>query len=217
MLDKTTLQSIRAKNLRKIADSFGTIKALAIRLEKSPSQISDMIHETKSFGPKMARYIEEKLKLEPFSLDKDGETIEVVPLKVVTGRRVPVVSSVHAGLLDDMGQAHFDEWIDASASVSRHAWAMRVKGDSMIPEFENGQYIVVDPDRAPKAGDFVVGRSALSILPEATLKQYVVTGLNPDGADIFDLRPLNQNYPTLHSEEHKLYVVGVVVEAHKFY
>lgn len=215
--DREAIKQIRTNNLKSVARKFGSTSALAKRLGRSPSQISDMLSGAKSFGPKIARYIEVTLGLPELSLDQEKANVEIIPQKVLNVTRVPLISSVHAGDPTYSGDPTFDEYVDVYTEVPKGSWAMEVDGDSMEPEFREGEIVVIDPSRSPRAGDFVVARSELGILSGSTLKKYIVTGIDRYGRETFDLKPLNPIYPTLHSEEHQLYIVGVVVESHRTY
>lgn len=66
------LPAIRRKNLRLIIqDRFhGNATAFSRVIERSQSQVSDMLTGRKAFGDKAARYIEEKLSLDRYDLDQ---------------------------------------------------------------------------------------------------------------------------------------------------
>ncbi|KAF1046384.1 MAG: putative HTH-type transcriptional regulator [Herbaspirillum frisingense] len=108
------------------------------------------------------------------------------PAPPLTGR-VPIISWVQAGeFTEAIEPVHVEEWADTSAPVMARTFALRVKGDSMSPEFPEGVIIVVEPDLEPIPGDFVIARNGGG---EATFKQLV-----RDGADFY-LKPLNPRYP----------------------
>lgn len=130
-------------------------------------------------------------------------------------RRVPIISWVQAGSLDDIddpfhpGQA--DEWALAFDSLpGNHAFALRVSGDSMtnpIPgaqSFPDGTIIIVDPDRSAGPGDYVVAKDVQT--QKATFKK-----LTTDGGRWY-LKPLNPTYPTVEIDDPGLRVIGRVIE-----
>lgn len=139
---------------------------------------------------------------------RNGNTDEETP---VPYGRVPLISWVRAGaasLVFDPYQPGFaEEWEDASVSVSRLTFALRVRGDSMIaPDgtgFPEGSIIIVDPEVEPKNGDFVVVRFDDS--DEATFKRLVIDGPHRI------LRPLNPQFPTIPVTPDAR-ICGVVVE-----
>lgn len=100
---------------------------------------------------------------------------------------VPLLSSVQAGaykeFLTNMGDEM--EKIPTTVPVNKCTFALRVKGDSMEPEFLEGVIVIVEPDLDPQAGDFVIVMNGDG---EANLKQLV-----KDGGDWL-LKPMNERY-----------------------
>ena len=88
-------------------------------------------------------------------------------------------------------------------------FALKVMGDSMEPEFREGDVIFVDPDKEPKAGSYVVAKNHEE---EATFKKYRSRGKDAEGREVFELVPLNENYATLRSDQEPITIIGVVVE-----
>ena len=129
--------------------------------------------------------------------------------------RVPLISWVQAGQLEDVNDHHLpgngDEFIEVYDSrPGAHAFALRVAGDSMtspVPgalSFPDGTIIIVDPSRGGSAGDFVVAKDVQT--QQATFKK-----LTTDGGRWF-LRPLNPAYPTLEIDDPSIRVIGKVTE-----
>jgi phage repressor protein C with HTH and peptisase S24 domain len=86
---------------------------------------------------------------------------------------------------------------------------VRVKGDSMEPEFAEGDIIILDPHVKPNSGDYVIIRNDEG---EATLKQLKQYGQTQV------LHPLNPKYSDIElSEKHEYVIVGKVVEKKKTY
>ncbi len=127
-------------------------------------------------------------------------------------RDVPLISWVQAGewqaVHDPFHPGYAEEWIDTNATRSEQAFALTVHGDSMEPEFRDGDIVVVDPDRVPAAGSFVVVKNSSD---EATFKQLIF-----DGGSVY-LKPLNDRYPIRDMTGVEFQIVGVVVEKRKRY
>lgn len=212
------LRNIRIENLKRLLEAGGgSITRLAKRAGKSPQQLSDMLRGQKSFGDAVARSIEEALAIPTGYLDNPNpEEVPVEPPRF-TMRKIPLYATVHAGNPTNNGQADADEYVYGPSDLPEDCFALLVEGNSMTPEFFQGQKVFVDPARRPKPGDFVVARIDDGALEERTLKQYVVTGIDRFGRERFDLRPLNQLYPVLHSEEHQIDIEGVVCLAMRDY
>ncbi|KAF1046598.1 MAG: LexA repressor [Delftia tsuruhatensis] len=79
----------------------------------------------------------------------------------------------------------------------------------MLPDFTEGDLVLIDPELTPRPGDFVAARNTNQ---EATFKKYRVRGITESGIDVFELVPLNSDYPVIRSDEHHLSVIGTMVE-----
>lgn len=100
------------------------------------------------------------------------------------------------------------EYVLFNISASSEAFALRVRGDSMEPEFRQGDIIVVDPLRKPRPGSFVVAQDAKG---ECTFKQYRDLGLDERGQSIYELRPLNHLYAPRRSDREQFQIIGTVI------
>jgi SOS-response transcriptional repressor LexA len=133
----------------------------------------------------------------------------VTPVEVKR-RRVPLVSSVAAGLFSEAIDYHpagwSDEWVECTVPVKDHTFALKVEGDSMEPKFEEGRILIVEPDTEARPGDYVIAKNGDN---EATFKQLI-----RDGGDFF-LKPLNPRYPIRPLGDAK--IIGVVVQSFENY
>lgn len=110
------------------------------------------------------------------------------------------------------------EMIDVSENVPEGSFAMKILGDSMSPDFLPGDYIIFSSKRKPKAGDYVAAvLEKPKAAPEGTFRRYVVTSIDADGDDVFELHPINPVYPKLFSKQNKLTIVGVLIEHRRMY
>ena len=79
----------------------------------------------------------------------------------------------------------------------------------MMPDYQPGDVVIIEPEWQPRPGDCVAAKNGRQ---EATFKKYRLRGTTPDGHDIFELVPLNDNYPTVRSDETPLTIIGVMAE-----
>lgn len=111
---------------------------------------------------------------------------------------LPLISWIQAGRAEPVADPHptgnGDKILYTTRRVGPHAYALRVRGDSMEPRFHDGDIIVVDPERTPVPGSFVVVR--FDNAEEATFKQLVV-----DAGRRY-LKPLNERYPIIEIDRH---------------
>ena len=215
---KEAMMMVRRANLEALVKNYGSIKALAIAVSRPATQIGDMVRGPKPIGEKITRHIEKELGLGEFALDRNNnkdstaEESNVLPLTFEENKttRVPLISAVQAGCPTDHGDPCYDEYVDVYGNLADGCYALRVSGDSMSPLMDNGDIVVVDPHRWPKPGDCIVARSELESLSEATVKRYYPVGFDEDGREVFEARPLNEMYPTMHSVKQKLQIIGTI-------
>lgn len=209
----------RRENLKKLVARFGSARALAIAVSRAPQQIGQLLRAEVPFGDRVAKDIEKRLSIPAGSLDRGiaqptapAEAGHPAPqIRLVSNvTKVPLVSSVQAGLLTDHGDLCFDEHIEVPGQLPHGCYALKVVGDSMSPLIDEGDVVVVDPNRWPKPGDCVVARSELESLSEATVKRYYPVGFDAEGREIYEARPFNPAYPTMHSVDQKLLIIGTV-------
>lgn len=230
-----TNDEIRRENLEVAIKRLGTAAKLADAAKTSAAYLSQIRNRTpdsksgtpKMMGDAMARRIEEALGEPNGWMDKshpskkesessgEGRPFDVnISPMMLASRPIPVISSVQAGALRDMenpyepGDGYAVEYTE-DPKLSRWAFCLDVEGLSMSPRFQPGDRLFVDPDRAPGPGNFVVARNGSN---QATFKKYRPRGMDANGNEIFELVPLNDDFPTLRSDNEQLYVIGVVTE-----
>jgi len=206
----------RRENLRRWVAANGT--------PAKERSFFSQLQKDASFGERVARRLEQQYKMgvgyldTPIGVGLPSRTPfdeNVVPAQLGL-RPIPVISSVQAGALRDMetpyptGAGYAYEYTDQD--LSPWAFALDVEGLSMSPEFKPGDRIIVDPEMSPNPGDFVVARNGSE---QATFKKYRPRGIDGAGNMVFELVPLNDDYPTLRSDTEHLSIIGVVTEHRK--
>ncbi|MGK5049486.1 LexA family protein [Janthinobacterium sp. GB4P2] len=128
-------------------------------------------------------------------------------------RAIPVISAIQAGAMKEItmpyspGDGYTTIYVDDS--YSQWAFGLEIEGDSMMPDYKPGDVVIIEPEWEPRPGDCVAAKNGKQ---EATFKKYRLRGSNPDGNDIFELLPINDNYPTVRSDETPLTIIGVMAE-----
>lgn len=144
---------------------------------------------TKPKGENLMR-LSSVLGMSPLSLvDGPSDDVkDVAPPDYIPVRKVPLIAWVAAGNWCDSPDNHqpgdAEEWLDCPFPFSDSAFCLAVVGDSMWPEYREGEYILVDPALDAVHGDDVVAREPdgkhtfkrLQITPEGTY----LLALNPD-------------------------------------
>lgn len=105
---------------------------------------------------------------------------------------VPLINRVTAGQPGEFTDLDYpiriaDEYVPCPSTGDDAQFAARVVGDSMAPQFQDGDTVVFAPNRPPRSGQACFVRFAES--NEATFKTFYV---DPDG--MIRLQPLNPAY-----------------------
>ena len=208
---KDEVQLNRKKVLAEVVKKYGSVRATALACSCTTAQLYALLNGNRNMGDKLARSLEERLELKPGTFDvpvSHDENKDVRPMAKTT--KIPVLSSVQAGAPTDFGDLVADEEIEVIGDLPDGCYGLKVNGDSMSPLIDDGDIVIVDPRRWPKPGNCVVARSELENLAEATVKRYYPIGFDETGREVFEARPLNPEYPTMHSVHQKLIVIGTV-------
>jgi SOS-response transcriptional repressor LexA len=148
-----------------------------------------------SFGPRTARKLEAALGLDNGWFDRLHTTIaeKAATYELIDNIRqapdlnkVPLLSWVQAGNWCESPEppGTAEEWLDCPFPHSENAFCLEVVGDSMSPEYREGEYILVDPALQPEHNDDIVARTPdgthtfkrIQITPEGNY----LLALNPD-------------------------------------
>ena len=134
-------------------------------------------------------------------------------------RRVPVIDFVHAGKWDQVADPYEPgggmDFIGTDLALGLRAFALVIRGESMLPEFHEGDKIIIDPEIAPQPGDLVIAK--LDGDDEATFKKYRPRGVDGAGAPVIELVPLNDDWPTLIITADKPgRILGTMVEHRRY-
>lgn len=154
-----------------------------------------------------------KLRMSLDELMGTGHPVEIrEPDNVAYGPNirgsVPLISWITAGdfqpTSDPFQPGDAEDWFPCPVSHSKFTYALRVRGDSMSPEYSDGEIIFVDPMLEPKHGDDVIVK--LIDKEETTFKQ-----LRMEGKRTY-LKPLNPDWPEQIIEvNEKAFFKGVVI------
>lgn len=217
-----TIDQIRRENLELLVGELGTLDAVAEAGGTSSvylSQVRNQAIDKKSglprkMGTVVARRLERGAGKSEGWMDQDHKAFANVKLPGEEKLRpYPVISSVQAGLLTEVSDpypvgAGYDV-IYASTEWSDLTFGLDVEGPSMMPTYPEGTRLVVDPLVRPHPGDLVIAKNTQE---EATFKKYRLVEIDKNGNEVFELIPLNPDFPTLRSDVHHLRIVGTVVE-----
>lgn len=149
---------------------------------------------------------------------------DVRPLRF-NQKKIPILSSVRAGdpnggdVIAREKAIEEGDYVMADVNFPDECFALLIEGRSMEPEFREGDIIIIDPTVSPAPGDFVVAARMDPVADgyETTFKKYRPRGYDATGRVIFELAPLNADFPTYRSDVDRLTIVGVLVEHRRKY
>ncbi len=167
-----------------------------------------------------------EIQLTPRWLDRLSKALDCEPLELLggseglagaAGRDLPVIDYVQAGdwtaPVDPYAKGDGMAVVHPATRVSAKAFALEIRGNSMEPEFREGDRVIVDPAVSPLPGDFVVAK--LDDAHEATFKKYRPLGTGKGAA--IELIALNPDWPALRIDrQNPGRIVATMVEHHRY-
>lgn len=155
-------------------------------------------------SPELASTINNAAVITTDAFDNNAEIASIKGLK-----RVPILTYVQAGNWRESIFLPADDYTFTSIDVSNQTFAAHVIGDSMMDEFKEGDLIIIDTQVTPAPTDFVFAQNSKG---EITFKKYRSRGINEHGVEVFDLVPLNPDFPIISSDRQHVEIIGTVVE-----
>lgn len=180
----------------------------------------------RAIGEKLARSLEDKLKIPPYSLDeRPGSTAKFearegsktysgdpAPQAVThDGTTVPVIEwELLPKMLPEPNSSFTSNapHLLTFAPATRFAKFVAMPDDSMAPVFQPGDHILFDPAELPRAGDTV-----LVSIPSG---EHFVRTFRPRTAHHWDATPINGNYEPLSSQTDGAVVAAVMIEHRRY-
>lgn len=226
-----TIQGLRKDKLIallkewKDSGKFNSVAAVCRRYPVDPSYISQIKSGHRGFGEEAARTLETALELPKFYFEPNDPTnamkaandsfsnARVAVDKPI--RQVPVLNFVQAG---EFCQYHDDAISDDFEPIIGDGYGDRVywvvlNGDSMVPDFNSDELVLIDPDLQPNPADFVL--AIREGAKETTFKKYRPRGFDESGNEYIQLIPSNPDYPIIDSRFTPFSICGVAVEQRK--
>ncbi|MDV5392249.1 LexA family protein [Shewanella xiamenensis] len=143
-------------------------------------------------NPRKLKEIAEALQTTPEFLRFGIGEMDNATVVASAGNYLPLISMVQAGVWTEIQELPpLDvELYPCPIKCSQHSFIVKVEGESMLPRFEEGDLIYVDPEAQVENGSYVVAR--LDDENQATFKQLIIDGnkkylkaLNPDWPNKF--------------------------------
>lgn len=200
-MNMTDLVNLRRRNLRLLierqyANSQSNFSnATGIKLSQIGQWLSDPESpNARNMSDRSARKIERAVRIGSMWMDTEHvarSDVNVEPGPDLAPRPIPLISWVQAGdwneAINSLAPGDAEEWLFITGHSRPHAYALRVRGISMEPDYQSGDIILVDRDLQAINGSHVVVQ--LDTEKEATFKRLVIEG------DRKFLQPLNPAWP----------------------
>lgn len=200
---------------------------LARQVGRKPQQLNSWWSNDRLIGERLARSLEETLKLprywlddrpEPvpqFTLKEGGKSYSVVATTVeevqAGSEALPIVKWDQLPTMLSLPNASFPAnapLLDTFVQASRAAKFVEMPDDSMTPVIQPGDHLLFDPVEAPRAGDTV-----LVSIPSG---EHFVRVFRPKSAHSWEASPANSAYEPLTSSSDEAKVVAVMVEHRRY-
>lgn len=145
-----------------------------------------------------------------------SKSLSVIPYSPIDEMKLPIYDWQSLDKLKECDTTQLvdltREYIMADFKKSKNAFGLKIKDDSMSPEFKIGDVIIIDPDVEPQAGEFVIAKYG----DEFIFRKFKLDNDNSMESNNFILIPLNDDYGRLHSINVDLLIIGTMVE-HRIY
>lgn len=186
----------RRQRLIQIRDEMcgGKAADVARKIEREPSYVSRMLYEAGKSGKKriaddMVEIIETAFSLPRGWMDAIHEASshheELEFSGSVRGGYVPVIGEAILGVDGSVDMIEFRAGWLRIYSGDKDAYGLKVKGDSMWPRIQSGEYVVIEPNTCVHAGDEVFvrtkdGHNMIKIMNKTRDGDYQFSSVNSD-------------------------------------
>ncbi|WP_432321968.1 S24 family peptidase [Yersinia enterocolitica] len=204
------IKDIRRRRLKQWFDG----KTLPEREKSYLSQL--MTGKSTSFGEKAARRLELTYGMPGGYLDVDtptsiGEDQEIEYVGKVRDGFIPVVGEAILGVDGSMDMVEFKTGWLRIYSDDKEAYGLKVKGDSMHPRIQSGEYVVIEPNTHIHSGDEVFvrtldGHNMIKVMTKTRDGSYQFSSINNEHKPI-TLEP---------NEVEKMHFVSAIVKATRY-
>ncbi|CNI97084.1 putative repressor CI from bacteriophage origin [Yersinia pseudotuberculosis] len=211
----------RRIKLQELVDSYGSQKALSEKVGIAESVISRMLYPAgkkhkRNIGEKSVSMIEESLQLPRGTFDGIVRSTTTTPdeIEFVGKMRLGSVPVVGEAILGVDGMIDMVEiragWLQIYSS-DKDAYGLKVKGDSMHPRIQSGEFVVIEPNTHIHSGDEVFvrtldGHNMIKVMTKTRDGSYQFSSINNEHKPI----TLDPN------EVEKMHFVSAIVKATRY-
>lgn len=198
---------------------------LARQVDRKPQQLNAWWNSSRLIGERLARSLEEALKLPRYWLDERPDAVPQSGVREGSKSYSHVAAMVHENQSEALPVLEWGQLptmltlpnaslpkstpvLETFVKASRAAKFVAMPDDSMAPTFQPGDHILFDPVEAPRAGDTV-----LVSLPTG---EHLVRTFRPKSSQAWEAAPINDAYEALTSGRDDVKVVAVMVEHRRY-
>jgi len=184
----------RRQRLIQIRDEMCGGKAVDVarKIEREPSYVSRMLYEPGKNGRKriaddMVEIIETAFKLPRGWMDSihqpHPQNDELEFAGSIRDGCVPVIGEAIMGVDGSVDMIELCAGFLQIYSADKDAYGLRVKGDSMFPRIQSGEFVVIEPNTAVHSGDEVFvrtseGKNMIKVMTKTRDGNYVLSSIN---------------------------------------
>ncbi len=219
---------VRVERLKQLAKERSWSDAeLARQCGRKQQQLNAWWNSTRLIGERLARSLEESLKLPRYWLDErpapvpqseDGEgnrSYSAKPARVLDAQdgadALPILTWGQLPTMLSLPNASLPKAtpsLNTFTQASRAAKFVEMDDDSMTPVIQPGDHLLFDPVEAPRAGDIV-----LIAIPSG---EFFVRTFRPRTAHAWEAVPANDNFPARSGDADEARVAAVLVEHRRY-
>ena len=208
-----------------------TIQALSKKIGVlSAARISNWENGTRMPGPKEALLLAKALNVAASYLLCLSDSVDgAIHFSTDSPRHIPIVSLLEANKTKKALTAlQKNIWSSKNATqkISLESKSAALSGEyvlatfiadnSMMPIFSLDDVVIIDYERAPKPGDFVLAH--LSGTDENVIRKYKRSEKNATNQSDYELIAINSDWGNLEStKKNKITILGTVVEQRKYF
>lgn len=211
----------RLKGLRK--KRFHSAEEFARRIGRSAVTVRHHENGTRGITPKVAALYAKHLRTQPevilygkgFNQDTVNATINTPQALAPTA--VPLLDYLDIEQFRSIASGGYPMsekliFVGEELECGERTSSVKVSDKSMDGAIHEGEIAIIDPDKAYAAGDIVAALAPG--FDGLILRKYRVNSFSPEGHAIFDLVPINPDYPSvLNANASSVQIVGRVIGA----
>lgn len=211
----------RRMKLQELVDAHSSQKALAEKVGIAESVISRMLYPAgkknkRNIGEKSVHMIEDSLKLPRGTIDGIADSVlpnsdEFEYIGKPRQGAVPVIGEAVLGVdgMIDMVEIRTG-WLQIY-SADKDAYGLKVKGDSMHPRIQSGEFVVIEPNTHVHSGDEVFvrtldGHNMIKVMTKTRDGNYQFSSINSEH------KPITLD----RGEVEKIHFVSAIVKATRY-